>query len=240
MSLSSLSRRNFISQASCFGAFYGVAQWIKLPLIEAALADDGRVAEALVVDKGFASVRKIGNGLYATISDPSKGRTTLCNGGFMVGKDSALVLEGFASPGGPAFQLEALRTISQAPVQAAVDTHYHFDHSMGNAFYGANGIPLWAHASAGQRIIESYGPLQGVDKATALASYEKRVSDAKSETEKAHAQGDLNAMTGVFLEANSNVLAVPNHSLDPTKLPMKVDLGGLTASLESFSGAFGD
>ena len=40
------------------------------------VADDARVSEAPLVDKGFASVRKIGNGLYATISDRSKGNTT--------------------------------------------------------------------------------------------------------------------------------------------------------------------
>ena len=32
------------------------------------VADDARVSETPLVDKGFASVRKIGNGLYATIS----------------------------------------------------------------------------------------------------------------------------------------------------------------------------
>src|SRR2546428_2327181 len=37
------------------------------------VADDARVSETPLVDKGFASVRKIGNGLYATISDLSKG-----------------------------------------------------------------------------------------------------------------------------------------------------------------------
>ena len=38
------------------------------------VADDVRVAEAPLVDKSFASVRKFGNGLYATISDLSKGQ----------------------------------------------------------------------------------------------------------------------------------------------------------------------
>jgi cyclase len=239
MQPSSHSRRDFLVKTSCFGAFYGLAWSIKLPVIEPALAADSRVAQAPIADKGFASVRKVGKGLYATISDPSKGRTTLCNGGFLVGKDSALVLEGFASPGGPAFQLEALRSVSQVPVKAALDTHYHYDHSMGNSFYGANGIALWAHAATGRRIMESYGPLQGLEKARAVAPYEKRMADAKSETERAHAQGDLNAMVGVFTEANSNVLAIPNHPLDPAKLPLQVDLGGLTAALESFPGHSG-
>ena len=234
-----ISRRAFIEQSSCFGALYGLAALIPLPALAETLAADSRVSQTPIVDKGFAAVRKIGDGLYATISDPSKGYTTLCNGGFVVGKDGALLIEGFVGPAGASFQMEAFRSVSQGPVKAAVDTHYHFDHSMGNAFYGAQGVPLWAHAAAAKRIVDSYTPLQGADKAVALAPYEKRVAEAKSDTERQHAQSDLVAVTSVFQAANSNVLALPNHPLDPAKLPMKIDLGGLTAIFESHPGHSG-
>jgi cyclase len=233
------SRRQFMAHTSCFGAFYAVAKMIPLPALAAELQGDSRVSQTLVVDKGFASVRKVGDGLYATISDPSKGNTTLCNGGFLVGKDAALLIEGFTTAGGAAFQMETLRTISQVPVKGALDTHYHFDHSMGNAFYGANGVQLFAHASAAKRIVENYSPLQGADKDAALAPLAKQVKDAKSETEKQHAQSDLAAATGVFAIANASVLALPNHPLDPAKLPFKFDLGGLTAVVESYPGHSG-
>jgi glyoxylase-like metal-dependent hydrolase (beta-lactamase superfamily II) len=209
------------------------------PLEAMALTTDARIAQTPLVDKGFASVRKVGNGLYATISDPSKGATTLCNGGFLVGKDAALLLEGFTTADGAAFQMDALRQVSQAPIKAAIDTHYHFDHSMGNAYYGARGVPLWAHSAAAKRIVESYSALQGADKDAVLGPMEKRVKDAKSEAEKAHAQGDLGAMTTVFQIANNSILALPNHPLDPAKLPMSVDLGGLTAVIESHPGHSG-
>ena len=234
-----LSRRSFLAHASCFGAYYALARLIPLPAVAATVAADSRVAQSPLVDKGFAVVRKVGNGLYATISDPSKGATTLCNGGFIAGKDAALLIEGFTTAGGAAFQMEALRMVSQVPVKGALDTHYHFDHSMGNAHYGANNIPLWAHASAAKRIVDSYTPLQGADKDAVLAPFEKRVKDAKTESEKAHAQGDLGAMTTVYSLANATVLALPNHPIDPAKLPMTVDLGGVTAVIESHPGHSG-
>ena len=233
------SRRSFLVKTSCFGAFYAAAKLIPLPALAADLASDSRVSQMPIVDKGFASVRKIGNGLYATISDPSRGGTTYCNGGFLVGKDSAMLLEGFATSGGAALQMETLRTVSQVPVKGALDTHYHFDHSMGNAFYGANGVPLWAHASVAERIVESYAPLQGADKAAMLGPFEKRVQDAKSDTERQHSQSDLKAITELFQVANSSLLALPNHPLDPAKLPISIDLGGLTAVLESYPGHSG-
>jgi len=233
------SRRRFLAQTSCFGAFYAVAKVIPLPALAETVAADSRVSPTPIVDKGFAAVRKVGDGLYATISDPSKGATTLCNGGFLVGKDGALLIEGFTTAAGASFQFETLRTLSQVPVKGALDTHYHFDHSMGNAFYGANGVPLWAHASAAKRIVENYAPLQGADKAVALGPYEKRVADAKSESQRQHAQSDLNAVTSVFTIANSTVLALPNHPIDPAKLPMTIDLGGISAVLESYPGHSG-
>src|SRR5256886_7464048 len=137
------SRREFLAHTSCFGAFYALASRIPLPNLAAKLAGDSRVSQTPLVDKGFASVRKIGNGLYATVSDPSKGPTTICNGGFLIGRDAALLIEGFTTPAGASFQMDALRMVSQVPVKAALDTHYHFDHSMGNAFYGVNNVPLW-------------------------------------------------------------------------------------------------
>jgi cyclase len=233
------SRRQFLSHTSCFGAFYVIGRLIPLPALAAELQTDLRVSQTTLVDKGFASVRKVGNGLYATISDPSKGLQTLCNGGFLAGRDSALLIEGFASPAGASFQMDALRTVSQVPVKGALDTHYHFDHSFGNAFYGAKYVPLWAHAATAKRIVENYTPLQGADKEAVLGPFEKRVKEAKFDTERQHAQSDLNAATGLFALANANVLALPNHPLDPAKLPMSMDLGGLTALVESYPGHSG-
>lgn len=237
-----LSRRKFLAHTSCFGAYYALARLLPLPSLAASLGGTpnvaSRVAPSPLVDKGFAAVRQVGDGLYATISDPSKGITTLCNGGFLVGKDAALLIEGFTTAAGGAFQMEALRMVSQLPVKGALDTHYHFDHSMGNSFYGANGIPLWAHANAAKRIVEAYAPLQGVDKEAVLAPFEARVKNARSETEKAHAQGDLNAITGIYQIANASVLGLPNHPLDPAK-PITVDLGGLTAVIEFHPGHSG-
>jgi glyoxylase-like metal-dependent hydrolase (beta-lactamase superfamily II) len=233
------SRREFLEHTSCFGVLYALAMRIPLPALAAELADDPRISQTPLVDKGFAAVRKIGKGLYATISDFSKGPTTICNGGFLIGNDAALVIEGFTTPAGAAFQMDALRMVSQVPVKAALDTHYHFDHSMGNSFYGVNNIPLWAHSTAAKRIMDSYSPMQGTDKEAVLAPLEKSVKDARSDVERAHAQSDLSAVTIVFQVASSSVLSLPNHPLDPAKLPMSIDLGGLTAVLESHPGHSG-
>src|SRR5207302_10832176 len=121
------SRRSFLAKSSYFGAMYAAARLLPMPALAAELAEDSRISQTPVVDKGFASVRKIGEGLYVTISDPSKGFQTVCNGGFLVGKDGALMIEGFGSALGAAFQIDDLRMVFLVLVKCALDTFYQFD-----------------------------------------------------------------------------------------------------------------
>jgi cyclase len=238
-SLNRVSRRAFVAGTSSLATFYSLAKLFPLPALAARLQNSSRLSQTVVVDKGFASVRKIGNGLYATISDPSKGLHTICNGGFLAGKDSAVLLEGFVSPAGAAFQMEALRSVSQVPVKGALDTHYHYDHSVGNSFYGANNVPIWAHAAVARRMVDSYSSMQGAEKSAVLAPLEARVKNAKNDLQKQHAQSDVTMLGNVYTLVNASILALPNHPIDPTKLPMDLDLGGLTARIESFPGHSG-
>jgi glyoxylase-like metal-dependent hydrolase (beta-lactamase superfamily II) len=233
------SRRDFLGRTTQWAALLAAYQFVPLPALAQSLARDSRVAQTPLVDQGFASVRKVGQGLYATISDPSKGFQTLCNGGFLIGKDASLLLEGFGSPAGASFQYETLRTLSQGPIMGALDTHYHYDHTSGNSFYGANGIGLWGHAGVSKRIFDSYAALQGVDKATFLAPLEARVKNAKTDAARKHAAELATNMGNIFAVANSSVLAIPNRPLDPAKLPVKLDLGGLTALVETHPGHSG-
>lgn len=237
--IQNVTRRSFLAQASYLSAMYAASGLIPLRALAGSLADDSRIAANPIVDKGFASVRKIGNGLYATISDASKGLETMCNGGFLVGSDGAMLLEGYVSPAGATFQMETLRSVSQAPIKGALDTHYHFDHSLGNAVYGANGVPLWSHPDTPKRIYEVYGMMQRKDKATFLAPFEQKVKDAKTEAAKKHAGEFAVFMTNMYSMVNANLLALPSHPIDAARLPMKVDLGGLTAIVENYPGHSG-
>ena len=237
--IQNVTRRDFLVQASYLGAMYSAFSVIPLREFADSLAQDPRIAATPVVDKGFASVRKIGNGLYATISDTSKGLQTMCNGGFLIGKDSAVLIEGFVSVAGAEFQLETLRSVSQVPIKGALDTHYHFDHSMGNAVYGAHGIGLWAHKNTAKRIYEEYGSWQSMEKAAVTAPLEKQLAAAKSDLAKKHLQGDVATIGNLYATVNASQLSLPNHGIDPAMGPHKVDLGGLAISIEHYPGHSG-
>ena len=230
------TRRSFLTSTSCLGAALALEKYLAPAALAKTIAQDPRVAAQPLVDKGFASIRRIGEGVYATISDPSKGYDTLCNGGFLFGKDAAVLIEGLRMPSGAAFQFDALKSVSPVPVRAAFDTHYHFDHSMGNAAYGARDIPIWAHSKVAPLMVQNYANQQGTDKTALLDGLRKRIRDAANETERQHAQVDLGAYTAIFQAIDNTVLALPNHPLDPATLPMTMDLGGMRVIVETYPG----
>ena len=78
----SFSRRSFLAGASSLGALYAASRFARRCLRwPQPLPDDPRIAQQPIADKGFASIRKIGNGLYAMIADRSKGLQARSNGG---------------------------------------------------------------------------------------------------------------------------------------------------------------
>lgn len=230
------SRRSFLTGASSLGALYAASKFAPLTALAGPMLDDSRIAAQPIADKGFASIRKIGNGVYATIADRSKGLQARCNGGFAIGRDAALMIEGFQSTTGSTFQLETLRTVTQLPVRVALNTHWHFDHTLGNSVYGGAGIPIWAHQDVPARMTAIYTRWQAEDQATFLAPWDKRVSDAKTDLQREHAKSDVKGVTGMFVPVNQAVLALPSHPLDPAKMPIEIDLGGLTVAVEAFIG----
>ena len=231
-----ISRRGFLVGASSLGAFYAASKLAALPALAAPLFDDPRIAKQPIADKGFASIRKIGDGLYATIADRSKGLQARCNGGFLIGRDAALMVEGFQTTTGASFQIETLRTVTQVPVRAALNTHWHFDHTLGNSVYGGAAIPIWAHIDVPARMSAVYPKWQAQDLATFLEPWEKRVREAKTDSQREHAKSDIEGVTGMFKPVTETVLALPNHALDPAKMPIEIDLGGLNVVVEAFIG----
>ncbi len=240
MSINGYSRRQFLAGSTGAGALLA-AGYLRIPTgaLTESLLRDSRVSQTPIVDKGFAAVRKVGDGLYATISDTSKGIQTMCNGGFIAGKDAAMLIEGFVSAAGAAFQLETLRSVSQVPVKGALDTHYHFDHSLGNAVYGAQGIGLWAHATTAKRMYENYATMQTMEKSQVTAPLEMQLAHAKSDAEKTHLQGDLNTLGNVYGLVGAAQIALPNHGFEAAQLPHKVDLGGVNVVIEHYPGHSG-
>lgn len=78
-----------------------------------------------LIDRGFAKVSKFADGVYVTIANPSKGLQALSNGGVIAGRERVLLVEGHCQPAAAALEIEAAGMVSESPILAAMNTHYH-------------------------------------------------------------------------------------------------------------------
>ncbi len=189
-----------------------------------------------LLDKGFAAVTKIADGVYATIANSAKGQQCISNGGVIVGRDASVIIEGHFQPAGAALEIEAARMISRAPVRAAIDTHFHFDHSFGNIGYAEQHIPIMAHERVPALMKEQYGDLKGVDKSGQIAAIRQKLEAAATADDKKHLESDLNATQWMCDAIDAVKLSYPGELLKASDLPRKIDLGGLTAVIEFHPG----
>lgn len=96
------------------------------------------VLVSLVVASAEPSVKPIGPGLYAYISD----NDSSSNSTFLVGNDGILVVDTGLNATEGAKLLSRIRQISSLPVKFIVNTHYHPDHQGGNATVGPSAVVI--------------------------------------------------------------------------------------------------
>jgi cyclase len=203
---------------------------------ELLLALAARAVAAPVLDRGFARVTRIADGVYATLADPAKGMQCVSNGGIIVGRDAVLIVEGHMEPAGAALEVEAARMVSKAPIRGAIDTHFHLDHTFGNAAYAEQKIPIIAHEKVAALMRERYVAIKGANKALLLAPVEKKVANAGDATEKARRQQDLAKFKWMYGAIDATRITLPTESLRNAGLSERFDLGGVSAVVESCPG----
>lgn len=236
------SRRDFLAGAAAAGTVYAACKMLPLAAqtpvagVAPSLAGDRRIAAQPIADQRWAVVRQIGRGVYATIGDRTVANHGRSNGGFIVGRDAVLMIEGLQTTVAAAFQWQAMRQVTQLPVRAATLSHWHHDHTLGSSYYAGQGAELWAHAKVPARIMEIYPRWQTEDRGAFSAPWEKRIREAKTSDARMHAEGDLEALLSMYDPVKASVLVMPNRLLDPAKLPMTVDLGGTTVVIEHYVG----
>jgi glyoxylase-like metal-dependent hydrolase (beta-lactamase superfamily II) len=83
----------------------------------------------------------LGHGVFAGVDIEGRAGS---NAGFVIGDDGVLVVDSFFNPAASKALLEEIRKRTRLPIRYVVNTHYHLDHTMGNATFHDAGATVVA------------------------------------------------------------------------------------------------
>ena len=88
------------------------------------------------------TVKKLADGVYAAVSpDRSKSGS---NAGFIVGTNGVAVVDTFTNVASARELLAEIRKVTNLPIRFVINTHYHLDHTGGNAAFVETGATILA------------------------------------------------------------------------------------------------
>jgi cyclase len=99
-------------------------------------------AITVFADSADFTVKKVGEGVYAAIG--ADGGRAGSNAGFIVGSNGVVVVDTFEEVAPARDLLAEIRKITNLPIRFVVNTHYHLDHTGGNAVFAQAGATILA------------------------------------------------------------------------------------------------
>lgn len=133
-----INRREFLQQSGSCAAHLALASIAMPAALRAAWAQ--RPFGTVVAREPFGNLERVSDGVWALISTPLNGdRTTISNGGIIVGKDAVLAIEGFNDPKGAQWLANKAHELTGRWPTHVILTHYHSDHANGVAGYLTDG-----------------------------------------------------------------------------------------------------
>src|SRR5215831_5825262 len=86
------------------------------------------------------TIKKLADGVYAAIG--ADGGKAGSNAGFIVGSNAVLVVDTFQDVAPAKDLLAEIRKVTNLPIRFVVNTHYHLDHTGGNAVFAEAGATI--------------------------------------------------------------------------------------------------
>lgn len=107
---------------------------------------------ALTLEAAGLRLEELADGVYGLMAStdfpPADMATTaICNGSIIVGSDGVLVVDPFQNEDLATLLFSTVATLTDQPIRYVVNTHYHFDHSGGNAAADALNFPILGRGS---------------------------------------------------------------------------------------------
>jgi len=129
------SRRDFFSRA--FGGALAGASIVEVAFLRATWAR----AQAPGASANLFTIEKVADGVYAALARPQI--LTNCNAAIFVNSRDVLVVDAHSKPSAAAALIAQIKKdITTKPVRYLVNSHFHWDHTQGDAAYKASGAKV--------------------------------------------------------------------------------------------------
>jgi len=202
------SRRGFLRKT--LGAAWSAGALLEQSVLRAAAAR----SQAPAAPAKLFTIEEMADGIWGAVAE----RTTFinCNAGIFEMSDGLLVMDSHSKPSAAAALVAQIRKeVSLKPVRYLVNSHFHWDHTQGNASYRKAGARLDIVASEATRRLMTEGAAERLK--SALAGAQRSLEDAKAKLaaaqtaeEKARWQKTVSDTQSYLREMQSYTPELPN------------------------------
>jgi len=201
------SRRDFFTRS--FGGILAGASVLEEAFLRATWAR----AQSPGASTALFTIEKVADGVYAALARPQV--LTNCNAAIFVNSADVLVVDAHSKPSASAALVAQIKKeITGKPVRYLVNTHFHWDHTQGNATYKAGGAKVDIIASdttkqlmtelSRNRLKESLATV-----APMIDDLQARLAKATSAADKALRQDQIRQLEAYRAEMQNYSLELP-------------------------------
>jgi cyclase len=231
------SRRDFFARA--FGGILAGATVIETAFLRATWAR----AQAPGAATNLFAIEKVADDVYAALARPQV--LTNCNAAIFVNSNDVLVVDAHSKPSAAAALIAQIKKeITTKPVRYLVNTHFHWDHTQGDAAYKSASTKLDIIASEQTKQLMTQlsrnrmqETLDSVPRQ--IDSLQARLAKAASAADREYCQGLIGQLQAYQAEMKSYTLELPTITFDKSHV-IKDPMGDLHVEFHGRAHTAGD
>jgi len=199
------SRRDFFSRA--FGGALAGASIIEEAFLRATWAR----AQAPGASANLFTIEKVADGVYAALARPQI--LTNCNAAIFVNARDVLVVDAHSKPSAAAALIAQIKKdITTKPVRYLVNSHFHWDHTQGDAAYKASGAKVDIIASEATKQLMT--ELSRNRLKESLDSVPNQIDDVQARLAKAASNADKERYTDLIRQLKAYQVEMKSYTLE--------------------------
>lgn len=199
------SRRDFFSRV--FGGALAGASIVEEAFLRATWAR----AQAPVASANLFNIEKVADGVYAALARPQI--LTNCNAAIFVNARDVLVVDAHSKPSAAAALLAQIKKdITAKPVRYLVNSHFHWDHTQGDAAYKASGAKVDIIASDATKQLMTQLSRNRLKES--LDGVPKQIDDVQARLAKAASNADKEYYTDLIRQLKAYQTEMKSYTLE--------------------------